>query len=145
MLAKSYLLYGSQYHSISNTGHKCGVAGCGHTLVIDGNMKNYRDVCFAVNAGYVKYKGLPGRVRTGCQNTPQYMSRYCGIHNPVVAIPQNIQLDEDAPNPFLSATREDQVGLIVNKRVTRRSTLYEVSTVHVDMGASYFKYPIEIG
>ena len=99
-------------------------------------MKNYRDVCFAVNADYVEYKGLPGRVRTGCQNTPQYMSRYCGIHNPVVAIPQNIQLDENAPNPSLSTTGEDQVGLIVNKRVTRRSTLYEVSTIHVDMGTT---------
>ena len=42
----------------------------------------------------------------------------------------------DAPNPSLSATGEDQVGLIVNKRVTRRLTLYEVSTIHVDMGTT---------
>ena len=122
---------------LSNTGHQCDVAGCGQTIVIDGNMKNYRDVCFAVNAGYVEYKGLPGRVRTGCQNTPQYMSRYCGVHNPVVAIPQNIQLD-DNPKPSTSATREDQVGLIVNKRVTRRSTLYEVSKIVIATTISYF-------
>lgn len=92
-------------------------------------MKNYRDICFAVNAGYVEYKGLPGRVRTGCQNTPQYMSRYCGLHNPVIAISQNVQLDEDTANPSKTATGEDQVGLIINKRVTRRSTLYEVSII----------------
>ena len=107
-------------------GHRCDVPGCGQAIVIDGNMKNYRDVCFAVNAGYVEYKGLPGRVRSGCQNTPQYMSRYCGLHNPVVAIPQNMSLDDNDPTPSKPATKEDQVGLIVNKRVTRRSTLYEV-------------------
>ena len=94
-------------------------------IVIDGNMKNYRDVCFAVNAGYVEYNGLPGRVRTRCQNAPQYMS-HCCVHSPV-AVPQNIQPDEDAPNPSTTATREDHVGLTVNKRVTQRSTLYEVS------------------
>lgn len=111
----------------SNAGHRCAKKGCGYALVIDGNMKNHRDCCFAINAGYIEYKGLPGRVRSGCPNTPDYKSRYCSLHKPAVAIPQKISPDGSAPNPSTPASEEDQVGLIINKRVTRSSTLYEVS------------------
>ena len=38
--------------------------GCGETIVIDGNMKNHREVFFATEAGFVEYMGLPGRVNT---------------------------------------------------------------------------------
>lgn len=110
----------------TNAGHRCDVNGCGQAVVIDGNMKNHRAVCYATNAGYVEYKGLPGQVRTGCPNTPEFMSRYCSIHKPIVAVPQNISLEGEAANPSISIS-EDQVGLIINKRVTRHSTLYEVS------------------
>ena len=116
-------------YSFTISEHRCEVSGCGDTIVIDGNMKNNRDVCFATNAGYVEYKGLPGRVRTGCPNSPQYMSRYCSLRDPIVAIPQKIIQDGDDPNPPVSTTEEDQVGLIINKRVTRSSTLYEVSNI----------------
>ena len=112
----------------SYAGHQCEVKGCGHALVIDGNMKNHRDICFATCAGYVEYKGLPGRVQSGCPNTPDYKSHYCSLHKLVVAIPQKIPADQDtsAAIPSTSAN-EDQVGLIISERVTRSSTLYEVS------------------
>ena len=40
-------------------------------LVIDGNMN------VATEAGFVKYEGLPGAIKTGCQLSPMYQSRYC--------------------------------------------------------------------
>ena len=30
------------------------VKGCGETIVMDGNMKNHRDVCLATEAGFVE-------------------------------------------------------------------------------------------
>ena len=95
------------------TGHRCDVKGCGYTLVLDGNMKNHRDVCSAVNAGYVEYKGLPGRVRTGCPNTPAFKSQYCALHKPA-AIPGD------------TTSTGDEVGMITGKRETRNCVLYEV-------------------
>ena len=67
-----------ELHSIA---HHCQKPGCQLALV-DGNVKNYRDVCHATNAGYVEYAGLPGRVRTGCPNTPDYKSPFCALHKP---------------------------------------------------------------
>ena len=89
------------------TGHRCRARGCGETLVIDGNMKNHRDVCFATEAGFVEYLGLPGRVTTGCSNTPDFKSRYCGLHNPIATQATSETSDQHmAPN---------QVGLILSK------------------------------
>ena len=34
------------------------------------------DMCNVCEAGYVEYDGLPGRIKTGCMNTPGYKSRY---------------------------------------------------------------------
>ena len=58
------------------------MAGCGSVLVIDGNMKNHRAVCAASDAGYLQFDGLPGRVVTGCTNTPEQKSRFCSLHKP---------------------------------------------------------------
>ena len=51
--------------------HRCGKAGCGSVLVLDGNMKNRRDICAADCAGFIEYAGLPGKVKTGCMDTPE--------------------------------------------------------------------------
>ena len=64
-----------------------------------------------------EYSGLPGRVRTGSSNTPAYKSRYCAVHEPIVATPHETP-DEKRP------------GIIVNKRVTRNSTTYQVCMHH---------------
>ena len=49
-------------------------------LVLDGNMKNRRDVCFAKDAGFVEFEGLPGLIKTGCTASPAYKSQYCDLH-----------------------------------------------------------------
>jgi len=101
------------------TGHRCQKPGCAKALVVDGNMKNHRDVCSATNAGYVEYKGLPGRVRTGCPNTPSFKSSYCNEHKPTMAACSD-------------NTKEEPVGLILGKRITRSTTLYQVRVVNCD-------------
>ena len=67
------VFYYSQHNVyLSSLDHKCETPGCSNTLVIDGNMKNRRDVCKADHAGYVTFEGLPGQVRTGCMQTPDF-------------------------------------------------------------------------
>ena len=69
-LKKYYLLFFSKYggyyfsclllvcwsHAVillqNDVGHSCKYPGCKKVLVLDGNMKNRRDVCMARNAGY---------------------------------------------------------------------------------------------
>lgn len=48
--------------------HRCQFLGCQVALVMDGNMKSWRDVCMAQEAGYIKYEGLEGKIKTGCLN-----------------------------------------------------------------------------
>ncbi len=102
-------------------GHQCTKPGCKNVLVLDGNMKNHRYVCSATHAGYIAYNGLSGKARSGCQNTPAYKSSYCELHKPVLAMPQRIQ-PEDEPGVIQITS----VGIIINKRKTRHSTLYQV-------------------
>ncbi len=64
--------------------HTCTFPGCGKVLVLDGNMKNRRDVCFAKDAGHVEFEGLSSSTKTGCQATPAYKSRYCDQHKQLV-------------------------------------------------------------
>ena len=59
--------------------HRCNKAGCGEVFILDGNMKNSREVCFATDAGHTEFSGLAGMIQTGCPNTPAYKSRYCLI------------------------------------------------------------------
>ena len=54
------------------TGHRCEARGCGKTIVIDGNMKNHRDVCMATKGGFTEYRGLPGEITIDCINTPEF-------------------------------------------------------------------------
>lgn len=79
-------------------------------FIMDGIMKNH---CQATYAGYTEYDGLPGRVCTGCPNTPDYKSKYCKLHKPLAVVQE-------------ASSVEDQVGLIIGKRMTRNSVLYQV-------------------
>ena len=90
-------------------------------FIMDGNMKNHRDVCQATYAGYTEYDSLPGRVCTGCPNTPDYKSKYCKIHKPLSVVPE-----ANAINGSTSDSVEDQIGQILGKRMTRNSVLYQV-------------------
>lgn len=62
--------------------HRCSKQGCGLVLILDGNLKNSRDVCAAEDAGFVEYAGLPGQVKTGCMETPQQSGKFCLHHQP---------------------------------------------------------------
>ena len=77
-------------------------------LVIDGNMKNHRDVCMARDAGFITFEGLPGHIKTGCLLTPGHKSRYCPVHTPRVCVRND---DGGA-----SADEEDIAEIIVEKK-----------------------------
>ena len=100
------------------TGHRCDKSGCGSTIVLDGNMKNYRDVCMASEAGYAEFNGLPGRIKTGCPNTPKLKSQYCDLHTPTL-----FESNDDGSN------KEVQLAFIIAKKVTRNTTLYQVQFI----------------
>ena len=99
-------------------------------------MKNHRDVCYATNAGYVEYAGLPGQVRTGCPNTPDYKSLFCALHKPAVAV-RSTRIEESqdkSSSPDLSQqdSFREPIGLIIGKQSTRNSTLYQVDVDVLD-------------
>ena len=81
-------------------------------------MKNHRDVCLATEAGFVEYMGLPGRTTSGCINTPELKSRYCGLHKPTAT-----HSSSDTSDALVAPS---QIGIILSKRLTRNQTHYEV-------------------
>ena len=89
-------------------------------------MENHRAVCSATHAGYIEYKNLPGRVQSGCQNSPAFESSFCVVHKPALAMPQHVQVEGDSFALDIRKTEEEPVGIITNKRTTRNSTLYQV-------------------
>jgi hypothetical protein len=102
------------------TGHRCDSEGCGTVLVLDGNQKNNRPVCAAEEGGYVEYADLPGKVKTGCMNSPQQQSIFCSLHKP-----RQMKLQ----NSVCSNTRESAHGIvesILQKKETRNGIYYEV-------------------
>lgn len=106
-------------------------------------MKNRRDVCYAKDAGYVEFDGLSGSIKTGCQATPAYKSRYCEQHKPFACDFTTVACDEemdtsDLDGPIGSTLRnaqrnqepgEDIVEIILAKKVTRRQTYYKVEVM----------------
>lgn len=107
------------------SGHECGFPGCRNVLVIDGNMKNRRDVCAASEAGYTEYEGLPGVIKTGCQLSPGYQLKYCYEHAPRIS-PRTSGEDQT-----LECGGEGIVRLITAKKQTRSETYYQVHETHV--------------
>ena len=99
-------------------------------------MKNNREVCYAVDAGYAEFIGLPGKIKTGCPNTPAFKSRYCSLHIPYVAHPQSHGSDTQAQTTSSSITAPKLAGIITNKRVTRKSVLYEVQFLYIHVHVS---------
>ena len=109
--------------------HHCEKAGCGVAFILDGNMKNHRYVCSATHAGYAEFKGLDGNIITGCPKTPALKSSYCSAHTPIIAVRHNNTECHDSNTEAASTTsppEEQPIGMIVDKRVTRNSTLYQV-------------------
>lgn len=75
-------------------------------------MKNCRSVCAAEDAGFVEYAGLPGRVKTGCMESPEQRSKYCSQHKPQAVVG--------------SECCGKIVETILRKKTTRATVLYEV-------------------
>jgi hypothetical protein len=115
---KSVLSQKSLYSFV--TEHRCECPGCGSVLVLDGNMKNNREVCYATRAGYTEFSGLVGQIATGCPNSPAFKSRYCTYHSPFAVSPQ-----EEGSSP-LSDQESQLAAIITGKRLTRTSTFYQV-------------------
>jgi len=92
-------------------------------------MKNHRSVCYADKAGYVQYEGLPGKLCTGCPNTPTKKSLYCNLHKPLISSPHanssNNITDDNLSS--LESTKSEPVSLIIGKRTTCTNTLYQAS------------------
>lgn len=99
--------------------HRCKEAGCGTVLVLDGNMKNSRDVCAAQHAGFVEYSGLPGRVTTGCMESPEQSSKFCSQH--VTRMSKTVRNRDDPEN-----RQGGVIEMILAKKVTRNNTFYQV-------------------
>ena len=110
-------------------------------------MKNHRYVCAARQAGYAEFKGLIGRIQTGCPKTPAHKSPYCSVHKPSVGVRHNhMECDgTSTSNKAVSTSEEHPVGMIIDKRITRNSTLYEVHK-YVCMGCecSVFALPMYV-
>ena len=100
--------------------HVCEFPGCRSVLIMDGNMKNRRDVCAASEAEYIEYEGLPGALKTGCQFSPAYQTKYCNTHAP------RISLKTDGKETKESCNKEGVMRMITAKKQTRSETYYQV-------------------
>ena len=127
--------------------HKCTYPGCGTTLVLDGNMKNHRDVCYAKEAGFMEFEGLSGSIKTGCPSTPAFKSRYCSEHKDYACSElHHNDIDEDfvlhtGKGPYETSIVEK----IVDKKTTRKQTYYQVKhacniIVHVYYTIIIYRY-----
>lgn len=96
-------------------------------------MKNNREVCSAKLAGYCEFGGLPGKIQTGCPNTPMPKSRYCSLHAPVAVVPHEYQFTEDGNQVLTKGTSNEErhAAIIISKRVTRQATYYQVTFLSV--------------
>lgn len=107
-------------------------------LVLDGNMKNYRDVCNAKVAGFIEFEGLDGLIKTGCSASPDFKSRYCAQHKHQACdlisseqVEQDDELDVPLGPTLRSSTRRVEPGELVVERIlakksTRRQHYYQV-------------------
>ena len=84
-------------------------------------MKNRRNVCAASEAGYIQYEGLPTMIKTGCQLSPGYASKYCFHHAPRIAI------NEETSTSW--SDHEGVVKLITAKKETRSGLYYQVCKI----------------
>lgn len=59
------------------TGHVCDTPGCGSVLVLDGNMKNCRQVCACRDIGELKFAALQGSVVVGVYFSLEFFFPCC--------------------------------------------------------------------
>lgn len=95
-------------------------------MVIDGNMKNRRNVCAATEAGYLEYDGLEGKIKTGCPMTPLQTSRYCYQHATRVC---KQDVEDKCTQSTMTSTEEGIVKVIISKKKTRSGVYYQVNVI----------------
>ena len=105
-------------------------------------MNNQRDVCFAKDAGFIQFGGLPGSIKTGCPAKPAFMSSYCPQHKPQACTLLNSHhVDEDLGVPSGPALRSRQstqkpgqpvAEMILGKKSTRKLR-YNIIPTHFSM------------
>ena len=95
-------------------------------------------MCLAKDAGFIEFQNLPGSIKSGCQKTPDYKSRYCKHHKHQVCTlavdPTPDDEMSDCPvGPVLRSKQQKSkypgdpvVEVLVSKRSTRRETYYQV-------------------
>lgn len=97
-------------------------------IVIDGNMKNRRNICAATEAGYLEYDGIPGKIKSGCQLTPLQTSKYCYQHVERVCRPTAKDKEHEKVTVDEELVSEDGiVKMILSKKQTRNGIYYQVS------------------
>jgi len=97
-------------------GHCCTFPGCSSVIVIDGNLKNRRDICASTSAGYLSFTGLPD-IKTGCQSTPAWQSKFCYDHAPRTCKMSDVSED---------LYSERAVQYVTGKKQTRGGIYYQV-------------------
>lgn len=139
LLACIYIvdIYGMSSHV--SLAHACSFPGCGSVLVLDGNMKNHRDVCYAKDAGFIQFNGLPGLIKTGCPGSPDFKSQYCAQHKiHACDLLNSGEVDDElgtTPGPALRSQEKRQhpgspiAEIILAKKTTRKQTYYQVCAI----------------
>ena len=92
----------------------------------------------ASDAGFVEYPSLPGKIKTGCVNSPAFKSRFCMEHCSRSCVSKSTKLSEsdlhnhnpaasvESSDKSPSETGESIIGMILEKRETRGGTYYKV-------------------
>ena len=111
--------------------HRCRYPGCGGVIILDGNMKNQRNICAATEAGYVQYQHLPGSIKTGCQLSPPSTSKYCYLHAPRVCVGMSMNTpdlgcEQSDSQPGHKSACEGVLRYITGKKITRNQVYYQV-------------------
>lgn len=100
-------------------------------------MKNRRDVCYAKDAGFIQFDGLPGSIKTGCPETPEFKNRYCSHHKSQACDLQSCEevddeLDAQSGPTMRMHQKKQSAGnpiaeMILAKKTTRKQTYYQVT------------------
>ena len=106
---------------------------------MDGNMKNNREVSYAVDAGFTEFVNLPGKVKMVCPNTPVYKSRYCEVHAPLNTTPCNVDATKDDAQVAVNAEPR-LAGIITGKCTTRSSMFYKVLSMSGHLVEDMYMY-----
>ncbi|CAB4004926.1 Hypothetical predicted protein [Paramuricea clavata] len=115
------------------TDHICDVPGCKSVVVIDGNMKNARQVCSCLDVGELHFDGMSGSILVGCQNTPGKKSRFCDVHKDAACALKDdwsSMTDSIEQKPTSGVLESDDTDVlpikVLNERETRQGKFYEV-------------------